>query len=276
MFDEPQWTSIELDWIRVLLAVVVLVHLVGVGRAPTSHPVGLARVVDLRPVTLDSVRGQRLVNLAVVLFAADLLRLPALVLLAVVYVARLTVKSSRGAVNHEFHLLVVVLLVHAAAEIRWFVADVAFDDQVDRLTREGTAVWWSIQAGAALYFCSGVSKLANSGLRWTERSLGLLLNMRKKLLLPANNRWQQRLAPRVMDLGMRHPRLMRLVFAGGIVVEVFAPVGLVNRYTLVAVGTALVGLHLINGVLLGLPFSSSQQVVAVLWINAPGILADVF
>ena len=115
--------------------------------------------------------------LAALCYAADRLVPFALAYLSVALIVEMTYRSSDGSVDHGDHLLASVLIAQVAATVVWNAADRwSWDLGCPRAnSQQATAVWWSIQAIAAVYFTSGLSKLINTGGRWIGRSTGLLL-----------------------------------------------------------------------------------------------------
>jgi hypothetical protein len=65
------------------------------------------------------------------------------------------------------------------------------------------------------------------------------------------------------------PTLSQCVFAGGLLVELAAPIGLLGETVLLLTGLALIALHKANEVVLGLTFTEFQLLVLVYIVNVP-------
>ena len=205
----------------------------------------------------------------------------ALAYLSVALVLEITYRSSDGSVDHGDHLLAAVLLAQLAATVVWN-ANSRWSWDLGVLSansQQATAVWWSIQAIAAVYFTSGLSKLINTGGRWIGRSTRLLLagygrletqRMTGKGSL-ANGREAVALKNAELVLSGLSSRLLlaECVFACGLIIELASPVGLLGEVALMAAGLGLIGLHVGNQVLLRLPFPEYQLLVLIYFVNLP-------
>jgi hypothetical protein len=252
-------------------------------RPPQSlrHPVGIARVVDLRFVASRSVARwmQYGAYAAALCYAADLLVPFALAYLAVALIVETTYRSSDGSVDHGDHLLAIVLTAQAAATVVWNAADQWNWDLGALLadSQQATAVWWSIQAVAALYFTSGLAKLTNTGGRWIGRSRTLLLagygraETERMTAKAANSREAARIrnAERVISALSNRLVLAQCAFAAGLIIELASPIGLLGETILMVTGLGLIALHVGNQVLLRLPFPEYQLLVLIYFVNVP-------
>jgi hypothetical protein len=283
----PDWSATELQVMRIGLGFVVIktfsrmlilrpVH-------NLRHPVGLARVVDLRLLSSRTVVKalQYGAYLAALCYAADRLVPFALGYLSVALILEITYRSSDGSVDHGDHLLATVLIAQFAATVVWNAAD-RWSWNLDVLaanSQQATAVWWSIQAIAAVYFTSGMSKLINTGGRWIGRSTGLLLagfgRLETQRMTPkgsaANGREPAgiRNAEIVLSALSSRPVLVQCVFAAGLLIELASPIGLLGESVLMAAGLSLIALHVGNQVMLRLPFPEYQLLILIYFVNLP-------
>jgi hypothetical protein len=282
--DPPSLSPLELDVMRLALGLGLLWTLTSVRQLPfnpqLAYPIGLARVVDLRFLTRYRWLQDRAADVAMLAYVVDRGTTWALLFLSAYLVLRVTAGSSDGSVNHGDHLVVIVTVAQLAAVVVWNIADRWDLDLGGWLaaTRGETAVWWSAQVIAAAYFTSGISKLVYSGGTWIQRSPGLLASARAHLDLirvqPSMSRMRNvARAERLIDRLQANIGVARLLFASGLVVELAAPLGLLDENVLLVVGIGLLALHQSNRLLLGLPFSTYQILVLGFFVNVPRLVA---
>lgn len=254
MTELPTWTATELVWMRALLGVAVLAWPVVILTDPTT-PTGLLRwapwLVRVRTSTVARF-GPGLV----VLFVAQLWSPASSVLLAIWMVAALTVANSDGAVNHGNHLAVTAVCCYAAADLAvWMTEQFDLGWAVDASTGPS----WTIQATVALYMTSGVAKVVNSGGAWIARGPNLQVSIVAK---------QQELGGDASSAGFvgslvaNRSVVATAAMTAGLMIELFAPLGLVHPVALGVVGIALIALHVANGAFLGLGFAQNQWIIA--------------
>lgn len=275
----PTYTGLELDVMRggfglAVLLTLDMLQVFGPDRE-RSAPVGIARVADLGWLVTRRNSLRHLAQVAVLAYVLGFGTTWALLYLSAYLVLNVTAMSSNGAVNHAYHLVVVVSVVQCAAVLIWnALSEPALHDAFAG-TREATAVWWSVQAMLAVYFTSGLSKVVNSRAEWIARSPGLLVgaaarmdtaaSMGERYQTAARTRRVQRLIDALFDL----PAIARLLFAAGLLVELAAPLGLLGENALLVVGIALLALHQANARLLTLPCYEYQILVLAYCVNVP-------
>jgi hypothetical protein len=206
----------------------------------------------------------------------DIAQTWALLYVALYLVFEVTARSSDGSVNHGHHLVTLVAIVQCVA-IGLLNAAEQWDWDVDRWvadTRGDTISWWSVQAILAVYVTSGLSKVLRDRGGWVHQSPGLLLNAAIRAdMVDATGSGQESArasrARRIIFWLLPHANLTRVVFAGGLLVELAAPIGLFGEHALLAVGLALLVLHWGNGLLFNLPFVGYQILVVTYLINLP-------
>lgn len=280
----PDWSAYELTIMRVGLAFVLLTTArVRRPRDEQPNPVGVARLVDLSVLGRPAVFTwfDRVMAGGIVLFAAGMATPAAAAVLAVGFTCVLTLDLSQGWVGHGRHLVAIALWAQAGARLAWWGAD-RLDVDLGHLVLgdpESTAAWWTIQAMAAAYFASGVSKVALSGLRWVQDSPYLLLRSVSRAAMapheiPTNidgryaNAFVARLSP--------HLGVARLVFGLGLLLELAAPFALVNRWTLVAGGVCLLVLHRVNALVLRTRFPNYEALLVLFWVNPQYLVGELF
>ncbi len=279
----PEVPEATLDALRVGLGFVAVVS---IGKlqffrpsGPLTHPVGIARYVNLGWMSGHSAATWLRYGayLATVCYVAEVLPGLAVGLLGVALLLELTYRSSFGSVNHGHHLLLVVLLTQAAASATWNALDRLDVESVIAGPSPGsTMAWWSAQAILAVYFTSGLTKLVATDGRWVRRSAGLLLNTRVRLDTDLQMGFgRPRVAERAagfVDWLVNHPGAARAMFAGGLLIELATPLGLLGGAARLVLGLALLTLHQANDRLLGLPFPEYQLLV-ITFLVLPWVLS---
>jgi hypothetical protein len=283
--EVPSWSSTELDVMRVGLGFVAIKTFSGIqsfrpsGEVP--YPIGIARIVDLRwAESRTAVRWiQQGAYVAALCLAAGRMVPLALAYLTAATIVEVTFQSSFGAVNHGHHLFAIVLTVQTAATLLWDAAS-RWDWDLGVLlagSQQSTAAWWTIQAIVAVYFTSGLSKLLNTGGRWIARSPMLLLSAYERgdtdRMMGERGRARARNAVALASWFLARPTLTYCAFAGGLLVELAAPIGLLGKLVLAGVGLAIIALHKGNRFLLGLPFPEYQLLVLVYLVNVPQLFS---
>ena len=282
--DVPSWSTVELDVIRIGLGFVVIRAFSGMpifrptGTSP--HPVGIARVVDIRWVASRSTARymQYGAYIAALCYAADILIPVALLYLTAATIVELTYQSSHGSVNHARHLLAIILTAETAAVFVWNAAERWNWDLGATIgkSQQATATWWAVLAIVAVYFTSGLSKLINTGGRWAGRSDRLLLAAHGRV---ETDRMTGKVDPGVSDHTeariswlLDRPFIARCIFTVGLCLELATPVGLSGQTVLMLTGLALIALHWGNQFLLRIPFTEFQILVFIYLVNAPQFL----
>jgi hypothetical protein len=280
----PSWSPTELDIIRIGLGFVVIRAFSRIpsfrptGKLP--HPVGIARVFDLRWVASRStVRYMQYgAYIAALCYAAQVLVPVALLYLTAATIVELTYQSSHGSVNHARHLLAIVLTAQTAAVFIWNAAEQWNWDLGATLgkSQQATATWWAVLAIVAVYFTSGLSKLINTGGRWAGRSNRLLLAAYGRV---ESDRMTGKVDPGVSDRTeariswlFDRPFITKCMFTAALCLELATPIGLSGQILLMVTGLGLIALHWGNQFLLRIPFTEFQILVFIYLVNAPQLL----
>lgn len=283
IFDPPAWSGYELDAMRVLLALVMLTQAWPWEQASTQDvPIGVARLLDLTWLARPAVRrwSRWSSDLAVLLYVGGWAPMWALLWLSLVFGLTMTLKYSSGMVSHGHHLVAVTLVAQAAAHVTWELGE-ELDADLGRLvlgSADATAVWWTVQAIAAAYFVSGVTKVARSSLLWSWDSPALLLHLVSRSEMArhefhATDRARS-ISRAAAEWLVQRPAVTRVMFSAGLLVELAAPLGLVNRTTLVVAGGAFLALHFVNGVVLLTRFRLFELIVLIYFVNVPYLAVE--
>jgi hypothetical protein len=135
---------------------------------------------------------------------------------------------------------------------------------------QGLAVEGGRQAIVATYLVAGITKLINSSGEWLARSDNFVLQMRKTI----NERWfTEGEGATALQLGFEkflldYPNGATLFLTGGLMLELTAPLALLNRRLSLLFGFGLLAFHLLNEVLMDLPFAANQRLLVVFFIVA--------
>jgi hypothetical protein len=240
-----------------------------------SAPVGLARLVSFRWVLRSWKWLARVAVIAVVAYLIGLFTPWALLCMSVCLICLVTAASSDGSVMQGDHLVAVVVLVQFVAVVGWN-AQSRWNVGLGRYvvgSQGATAAWWSIQAIVAVYFTSGLTKLLRTRGAWIDLSPGVLVSALSRLetaqaMVTARYVKRRRVELLVARL-LPHPTITRLLFAGGLMCELLAPIGLLGENMLLIVGVALIALHQMNRKLLLLPCVTYQVIVLTFLVNVP-------
>ena len=71
----------------------------------------------------------------------------------------------------------------------------------------------------------------------------------------------------------RHPVLITLLVAPGLIVELVAPLALLNRTMAFLMGVGMIGLHILVGYLMQLSFPMNELIILIFVINVPFFLS---
>jgi hypothetical protein len=245
-------------------------------RGHYDHPVGIARWVDLRWFPKHRRVLDRAALIALMAYVVDLQTPWALLYLTLYLLCHVTLRCSEGSINHGNHVVLAIAMTQLAAIAVWNAAAAWGWDLGHWLatSQADTMVWWTVQALVALYFTSGLTKLLSTGGRWIQRSPGLLVAATSRLetagaMANGGNQHIRVRVERYIGLLLGHPAATRVLFAGGLFVELWSPLGLIGENAMLAVGIALLALHWANSRLLLLPFVVNQVLVFVYLVNLP-------
>jgi hypothetical protein len=127
---------------------------------------------------------------------------------------------------------------------------------------------------AASYVVCGWVKLVNSDFRWIQKVPLLSLQLLKSNwanyydTLQPPPQWLAQATQFVVD----HPNLARLVFGGGLLIELLGFVVLINRRWAFWGGLVIIAFHLSISKVMQLNFDYHIAAVAIFLVNVPGAL----
>ena len=132
-----------------------------------------------------------------------------------------------------------------------------------------------LQATAAAYVVSGISKLIRSKGQWVSEVVHIPLQFEKNRLNriadiadPAAGASAD-LAESAAEWVAAHPGIAAAFFSIGLFLELFAFLGLWNRRTLAVFGIGLFVMHTSISVLMSLGFYFNKWALVLLWVNIP-------
>ncbi len=233
------------------------------------HPNGLAAVLPLdfflHPGIYAVIRVAVWVALA--LYLVRRWTGLALVCLTLFFIATGSVMNSQGAISHSRQIVALVLLAQTAAHFfhRWRGHGTGSKG-------EDLLIFWSQQAIAASYLVAGISKIINSGGIWVLQTPRSAVQIVKTW----DQSYYDRLEPGLRETGatlaewiLAHPGLVMAVGAGGLLLELSAPLLLLGRRYALAYGAALLAFHGAIERTMQLQFENNEYVIWIYLVNVP-------
>lgn len=187
-----------------------------------------------------------------------------------------TLANSQGAANHSTQLISMILLGQFLAYVwprrqelggppsTWAFPDIAVHQK---------AVYTSLVIFAASYVVCGWVKLDNSDWKWIQNVPNLAVELQKSnwseyydTLTPVPDSLQS-----VVTMMNTHPNFARLIFGGGLVIELFAFLALMGRRWAFFYGILIIVFHLSVSRLMQLDFWYHMGAALIFLVNLPGI-----
>lgn len=230
------------------------------------EPNGLARLVDLTFLTnataLDACHYLLLVALG--FYVAGVLLWLALPVLLLINVAVNSLLNSQGAIQHSSQIVSLVLLAQTGACcFGWWRQRRCGENAV---ATEARAIWWSQQTIAATYFVAGLTKLLHTHGTWVFRARFIGVQIFKTAyhayynwLDPSGLDWRLGIA----QFAAAHGALVAVIAATGLLLELLAPLMLLNRWSGLMLGCAIIAFHVVLGQVMLLGFLFNQLLVLV-------------
>ena len=246
-----------------------------------KNPVGFGKLIDLTFLSNHTV-GVVLhwVSLAALLgYAFGGIALPVSTLVVfIIHCAVFTLNNSKGATHHGYQILSITLLAQVC--VLWAPMIIRpfpkirryFPAHAPGLHQRDLFVYYSQVAIAGCYVIAGLSKVLRSHVKWIIESPDVAVQIVKS----HSQKYYEYLQPQWSDMGMTyaswitaHPWLTRIMLTGGLVLELFAFLLLINRAWAALIGISLIAMHLIIGELMALHFPQNIQGDFALLVNAP-------
>jgi hypothetical protein len=243
-----------------------------------NHPNGLAHYFDLTWLGQHP-PGQLTKGLVTAALIAYIIGwLPALGLLPLAFFATLigTLINSQGAINHSWQMVTMMLLAqlivyawprNSAGKLDW--KPLLKPD----LQRHRMAAHSALVVIAASYVVCGLVKVMASKGTWIAKAPNLSVQLIKThynhfydtLNMPPM--WLQS----VTDFLQSNPNIARIVFGGGLLIELLGFVILISRRWSFIGGVAIIALHLSISRLMNLNFEAHMLAALIFCVNLPGL-----
>jgi hypothetical protein len=185
-----------------------------------------------------------------------------------------TLGNSQGAINHSWQLVTMMglaqLIVYAWPRPSAGRSLLLKPDH----ERHRQAAWAALIVFAASYVVCGVVKVVNSDGMWLARAPWLAVQLYKThyshfydtLEMPPQ--WLQQ----ITETLMQYPNFARLLFGGGLLIELGAFVILISRRWAFVGGIAIVVMHLSISKIMNLNFEAHIVAAVIYLLNLPGVL----
>ncbi|MDQ6624844.1 MAG: hypothetical protein M3Y69_01705 [Verrucomicrobiota bacterium] len=260
---------------RVLFALVVARHIPGgLSDATLSYPSGFARFVDLhflvQPTALTAGGYMLWAALALYVFRFGLwLALPYMTLFSI---AVGSAQNSSGAIGHHAQIVSLVLLAQTVAYFYSRARSRAGGERIRPDATESLMIDWSLQAIAATYFISGLTKLINTHGLWMIQSPLVAV----QILKTSDHTYYDALDPTRHQAGyalaewmVQHPLLVGIALSSGLLLELTSPLLLWGRRWAAFFGVALLVFHKSIGHTMQLHFPYNEMLLVIYLINVP-------
>ncbi len=234
-------------------------------------PNGLARMLDLRFLLDPQIYSYARMGLAaaLILYALRVVVWLALPVALFVNVAANAVLNSQGAIQHAFQIVSLVLLAQTAAH---FYGLWRRRHGEERALLESRAIWWSQQTIVAVYLLAGLAKLIVTKGLWPFQARWIGVSISKSAYQSFYDTFdradlEQQLA--LANFAAAHGWIVALIAATGLLLELGAPLMLINRAWALLGGVALLCFHLGLDYSMRLTFIYNQWLLLIFMINAP-------
>ncbi|MEO7933962.1 MAG: hypothetical protein ABIT76_12475 [Chthoniobacterales bacterium] len=234
-------------------------------------PNGLAHFMNLTFLANPAVQNGVMIAFFVAgfFYVIDRLAIPALAIITGIMIAKGTLINSQGAINHSLQLLTLVMLTQLIVQV------VAAVKKWAQSEKQIQAMHWVKIVIAASYVSSAFVKLFASNVFWVARVPYLALQIIKSNLQayytdlePMATGWVAEFPYWVAS----HPNLARVFFSGGLLLELFAFLLLINRRWALAMGAIILIFHESISFLMNIDFKNHVWIVLIFLINVPWLL----
>ncbi|MEM0895287.1 MAG: hypothetical protein AAGJ79_00270 [Verrucomicrobiota bacterium] len=250
-----------------------------------KHPTGLAWIFDLTWMANEGVADvlRWVLVVALVVYVSGFLLPVSTLAVFLIHNAVFTLNNSQGAIHHGYQIITLPLLAQLVVVWLPWIARLRKKEFTlpEGQHMRDLFVYATQLMIAAAYVLAGVAKTLRSGLHWIADSPYISV----QLVKTRGQKFYEYLDPRLADMGMpyaewmaAHPWLTRGMLTGGLLLELFAFLLLVNRAWALAFGLALILFHKCNEWLMLLHFEQNIDVCMIFlgnvpfWIVAPFIV----
>ena len=209
---------------------------------------------------------------AMVCYICGYLMLPALGYMLFLSVATSALLNSQGAIGHTFQIVSLALLAQVLAW-SWSawkrLTGHRFPSPADS---ERLSVNWTRQTIVATYVVSAITKLINSNGTWLWDTPNFALQIVKSNGMNYYNSLEPAARGAMEDFSqilLSHPWLAIPFIGSGLILELFAFIGLLNRRTAFWTGALLILFHSTVSVIMSLDFLFNKYLLAIYLCNIP-------
>ena len=237
-------------------------------------PNGLARLVDLTfLLDADVFRVCRAAAyVALVIYVLGWAWSATLPYLTLFCIATGSIFNSQGAISHHLQIVPLVLLAQTAAHFAHLLSASRADSSPRAAAPEDRLISWSLQAIAATYLVSGITKLIQSSGAWIIQSPLVALQVVKT----NEQDFYDTLDPARAGAGLalaewmiRHPLVVGVAMTSGLLLELGAPALLLGRRWAMGYGLALIVFHETIHRVMQLHFVYNQYLLWIFAVNVP-------
>jgi hypothetical protein len=284
-FLAPEYARYELFLMRALFALVIWDAMPSAIKIPTDpHPVGLGHWIDFsflaQAPALAASRG--VLAVCLLLYTAGFLLFLALPIIFILLTAAGTIGASFGATTHSKQIIVLCVLAQAA----WYVF-AAVRRRPIGLAEHRLGAFAGVQAIAATYVISGISKLAGDGNWLIDAVKNFQIQATKNQRMKYYNSLSEETAEvgngiqgllhsalspllgMIEHLLLTSPIWRGLFLGGGFMLELFAFLALVGRKMSLLIGGSLILFHLTVFEIMGLRFRYNIYLLLIFLVGVP-------
>ena len=247
-----------------------------------SDPHGLARFFEMDWMLQSNVQSLLLWISAIhiICYVLNVVPLWTCSVLLVVHTLIGTVVNSQGAIHHTSQIVAFALLGQLIAYVAYLLqkkSSLALGwKQLEipgRLGSEAPAlpIYLAQQLMATAYVVSAISKLIRSEGEWISSLPNIALQLQKTRMMAHYNTLEPipEVAGWAITMVREFPKLAMAFFAMGLLLELFAFVGLFNRLFLALTGAGLMLMHVAISQVMNLGFFYNKWLLIIFWINIP-------
>lgn len=291
-FRIPEYASYELFLIRGLFALVIWDAMPAAITIPTDpHPVGLGHWIDFSFLAEAPILAgcRSLLAVCLLLYTAGFLLYLALPIILILLTAAGTIGASFGATTHSKQIIVLCVLAQAA----WYIAAAIRLRPIGLAEHRGGA-FAGVQAIAACYVISGISKLSGDGNWLIDAVKNFQIQATKNQRMKYYNALSEETAEvgsgiqgllhstlspllgTIEHLLLTSPIWRALFLGGGFMLELFAFLALVGRKMSLLIGGSLILFHLTVFEIMGLRFRYNIYLLLIFLVGVPYWLVTIF
>jgi len=278
---KPEWGKIAYEkWEWIVMRAIFALWIVppSIELASPFHaqprPVGIAHFMDVTWISSEALHPY-LVGIfwiAVALYVIGFLPMLATTILFVLHMVAGTLGNSHGATHHTVQIVGFALLGQVLAHLYFKFSQLRKKESLLVKTPHGPLIYCTTQLVAAAYVVAGLSKMLRSRGSWLKDSENLTVQMEKGIRKNFYDTHSEQgndaihWFVRFMD---ESPLIAKAMLGSGLILELFAFLALINRWTLAIFGIGLWLMHESISAAMGLGFAFNKLVLLVFLINVP-------